>query len=221
MRILLLEDHQSLAEGIIQGLGRMGYVVDHCLTLAQADAALSTDRFDLAIFDLGLPDGRSVSLIKQLRKAGNRLPVIVLTAFDDLESKLSALNEGANDYVVKPFELRELEARIRAQLRSQTQQVNDTVTCGELTVDLAAQQCRVGEQTIHLTRLEWLIMKQLALNLGKIVSKEQLESACYGWGGDNESNSLEVHLHHLRKKLPANTIHTARGLGYRLSESKP
>lgn len=221
MRLLLLEDDKILAEGIVVGLTRMGYVVEHAVNLSQAESALKTDQFELAIFDLGLPDGNAIHLIKKLRKIGSEIPVLVLTAWDDIDTKVAALNEGANDYVVKPFELRELEARIRVQVRKANHQLNDIIQCGELSVDLGSQQCRFRNQVINLTRLEWLVLKQLALHLGKIVSKEQLESACYGWNGDNESNSLEVHIHHLRKKLDPRLITTVRGLGYRLQEESP
>lgn len=218
MRLLLLEDDKTLAEGIIKGLNRMGYVVELAMNLSQAESALKTDQFELAIFDLGLPDGNAVSLIKKLRKAGQQVPIVVLTAWDDIDTKVLALNEGANDYVVKPFELRELEARIRVHVRKENQQLNDVIICGELSVDIASQQCRFRNKVINLTRLEWLLVKQLALHMGRIVSKEQLESACYGWNGDNESNSLEVHIHHLRKKLDPSLITTIRGLGYRLKD---
>lgn len=214
MRLLLLEDDSLLAEGIINGLTRMGYVVEPAVNLSQADSALKTDEFELAIFDLGLPDGNAVSLIKALRKAGNPIPIVVLTAWDDIDTKVLALNEGANDYVVKPFELRELEARIRVQVRKANAQLSDLITCGELSVDLSSPQCRFKGKRVTLTRLEWLLLKQLALHMGKIVSKEQLETACYGWSGENESNSLEVHMHHLRRKLDSNVIKTIRGLGY-------
>lgn len=214
MRLLLLEDDSLLAEGIINGLTRMGYVVELAINLSQAEMALKTDEFELAIFDLGLPDGNAVSLITALRKVGNPIPIVVLTALDDIDTKVLALNEGANDYVVKPFELRELEARIRVQVRKANAQLSDLITCGELSVDLSSQQCRFKGKRVTLTRLEWLLLKQLALHMGKIVSKEQLETACYGWSGENESNSLEVHMHHLRRKLDSNVIKTIRGLGY-------
>lgn len=218
MRLLLLEDDKTLAEGIVKGLTRMGYVVELSGNLLQAESAFKTDQFELAIFDLGLPDGNGISLIKKLRKAGKSVPIIVLTAWDDIDTKVSALNEGANDYVVKPFELRELEARIRVQVRKVKSQLADVIACGDLSVDLSSQQCRFRNKVINLTRLEWLLLKQLALHVGKIVSKEQLESACYGWEGDNESNSLEVHIHHLRKKLDPSLIRTIRGLGYLLKD---
>lgn len=218
MRLLLLEDDKYLAEGIIKGLGRMGYLVELAANLSEAESALRTDKFDLAIFDLGLPDGNAVPLIKKLRKAGQEIPILVLTAWDDIDTKVLALNEGANDYVVKPFELRELEARIRVQVRKANQHLNDIITCGQLNIDLSSQECRFRDKTINLTRLEWLLLKQLALHKGKIVSKEQLASACYGWGGEHESNSLEVHIHHLRKKIDGNLISTIRGLGYRLQD---
>jgi len=218
MRLLLLEDDKTLAEGIIKGLNRMGYMVELAMNLSQAESALKTDQFELAIFDLGLPDGNAISLIKKLRKAGQQIPIVVLTAWDDIDTKVLALNEGANDYVVKPFELRELEARVRVQVRKANHQLNDIITCGDLSVDIASQQCRFRSKTINLTRLEWILLKQLALHAGKIVSKEQLETACYGWGGDNESNSLEVHIHHLRKKLNPGLITTIRGLGYLLKD---
>ena len=178
MRLLLLEDDKHLAEGIIKGLGRMGYLVELAANLSEAESALRTDKFDLAIFDLGLPDGNAVPLI----------------------------------------ELRELEARIRVQVRKANQHLNDIITCGQLNIDLSSQECRFRDKMINLTRLEWLLLKQLALHKGKIVSKEQLASACYGWGGEHESNSLEVHIHHLRKKIDGNLISTIRGLGYRLQD---
>lgn len=218
MRILLLEDDSILAEGIIKGLSQMGYLVELCVSLSQAKNALLTDTFEVTIFDLGLPDGNAVKLIKEIRQSGDKTPIIVLTAWDDIEVKLLALNEGANDYVVKPFELRELEARIRVQHRKIQHHLNDTICCGKLEVDLASQRCHYDQEPIHLTRLEWLLLKQLALNIGRIVSKEQLENACYGWNGENESNSVEVHIHHLRKKLSPDLIKTIRGLGYILKE---
>ncbi|AAV82481.1 UNVERIFIED_ORG: two-component system OmpR family response regulator/two-component system response regulator QseB [Idiomarina abyssalis] len=218
MRLLLLEDDKTLAEGIIKGLNRMGYMVELAMNLSQAESALKTDQFELAIFDLGLPDGNAVSLIKKLRKAGQPVPIVVLTAWDDVDTKVLALNEGANDYVVKPFELRELEARVRVQVRKANLQLNDVINCGDLSVDIASQQCRFQRKLINLTRLEWILLKQLALHVGKIVSKEQLETACYGWDSDNESNSLEVHIHHLRKKLNPSLITTIRGLGYLLKD---
>ena len=169
MRLLLLEDDKHLAEGIIKGLGRMGYLVELAANLSEAESALRTDKFDLAIFDLGLPDGNAVPLIK-------------------------------------------------VQVRKANQHLNDIITCGQLNIDLSSQECRFRDKMINLTRLEWLLLKQLALHKGKIVSKEQLASACYGWGGEHESNSLEVHIHHLRKKIDGNLISTIRGLGYRLQD---
>ncbi len=218
MRLLLLEDDRILADGVIQGLRKMGYSVELATTLTEAQSALDTDQFDLAIFDLGLPDGNAVSLIRSIRKSGMQIPIIVLTAWDEVDTKVHALNEGANDYVVKPFELREIEARIRVHVRRSLSQLSDTMVFGDLSVDIGAHKCVYRNEDVALTRLEWLLIKQLLLNAGKIVSKEQLASACYGWDGENESNALEVHIHHLRKKLFPSLITTVRGLGYSIKK---
>ncbi|MBC3767556.1 response regulator [Neptunicella marina] len=219
MRILLVEDDKDVAAGIIQGLEQQGYKVEHCANCAQTKAALSTDKFGAAIFDLGLPDGESMPLIKQIKSEPEAMPIIVLTAWDDIEKKLTALNMGADDYVVKPFDIRELEARIRVVVRRSQARQNDQISHGLLSIDLNNHSCEFDGHSIMLTQREWLLLKEFMLNKKRVLTREHLESLCFGWDGDTESNVLEVHIHKLRKKISKDVIRTVRGVGYLLGDS--
>lgn len=217
MRILLVEDDELIAQGIISGLHKQGYQVEHCSTKRQAESALATDTFQLIIFDLGLPDGVAIPLIHQLKENGLASPILVLTAWDTVDQKLAALNAGADDYVVKPFDLRELEARIRVLVRRQQGRQHDQLQWRTLTMDLATQEVRNDDELVPLTRREWLLLKEFMLNPKRILSREHLESVVYGWESEIESNAIEVHLHHLRKKLGKDLLRNVRGVGYLLN----
>jgi|AZIJ01.1.fsa_nt_gi Response regulators consisting of a CheY-like receiver domain and a winged-helix DNA-binding domain len=218
MRILLLEDNATMAESISSELSKLGYLVDVATTVSQTHRALMSNNIDVGVFDISLIHESIGTLIREVRARGFNTPIIVLTTWEDIETKFDILFEGASDYVVKPFEIRELESRIQVQYQKLQHALNSQIACGKLEIDLATNQCRYDNKDVGLTRLEWRVLKQLALNVGKVVSKEQLENACYGWHNDNESNSVEVHLHYLRKKLSPDLIKTVRGFGYILKE---
>ena len=217
MRILLVEDDELIAAGIVSGLTQNGYHVDHCVTGKQAEAALRSDQFQLLIFDLGLPDGLAIPLIQRLKQQGLSAPILVLTAWDQIDRKVAALDAGADDYMVKPFDLRELEARIRVLVRRQQARSDDVLDYAGVSMDLAQQSVSYQGQALVLTRREWLLLKEFLLNPKRILSRERLESVCYGWDGDIESNTIEVHIHHLRKKTNKNLIRNVRGMGYMLA----
>ncbi|WP_417682852.1 response regulator [Pseudidiomarina aquimaris] len=218
MRLLLVEDDTLIAEGIVTGLKKLGYHVDHCVSQRQAESALSTDTFQLLILDLGLPDGLAIPLIAKLKSRGLPTPILVLTAWDDVEKKVAALDAGADDYVVKPFDLRELEARIRVLVRRHQGRQSDAIHWRNLTMDLASHDVRVDNDIVDLTRREWLLLKEFMLNPKRILSREHLESVLYGWEAEIESNAIEVHLHHLRKKLGRDLLRNVRGVGYILNQ---
>lgn len=217
MRILLVEDDITLAKGMVTSLKRMGYQPEHCTTGKQALLALAGSEFALMILDLGLPDGFAITVLKAIRKSANSIPVLVLTAQDDLEIKVTAFNTGADDYVVKPVDVLELEARIRALCRRHAPRRNDQLTITDLALDLATLQCTYRNQNINLTRREFMLLKDFMLQPNHIMSRKQLEELCYGWEGETESNAIEVHIHSLRKKLHPHLIKTIRGVGYMLN----
>jgi len=214
MRILLTEDDKLLAEGLVTGLKRMGYQLEHCNNGKHTLQALLNSEFSLLILDLGLPDGSAVPLIKSIRVNELALPILVLTAQDQLETKLEALNNGADDYLVKPVDIRELEARIRVLLRRRNDRRQDLLVSSNITLDLQAHECSCDDQIVNLTRREFILLKEFMSNPGRVFSREHLEELSYGWEGGSESNALDVHMHNLRKKLPDNVIRTVRGIGF-------
>jgi len=217
MRILLVEDDIALATGMITSLKRMGYQPEHCTNGKQALQALDDSHFALLILDLGLPDGFAIDVLKTLRKNGHLLPVLVLTAQDDVEIKVAAFNQGADDYVVKPVDVLELEARIRAISRRHAPRRDDVLSVADVSLDLNNLQCSYRGHTVNLTRREFMLLKDFMLQPDRIFSRRQLEELCHGWDGEAESNSLEVHIHSLRKKLDPQLIKTIRGVGYMLN----
>lgn len=216
MRILLVEDDELLAQGMVTRLKRMGYQPEHCTTGKQALLAAQDSSFSLMILDLGLPDGFALDVIKQLRQQGVSMPILVLTAQSQLDIKLTALNSGADDYLVKPIDVLELEARIRVLSRRQQQRTDDNLQLAGISLNLHNHQCSFRQQDISLTRREFMLLKEFMLKPDRILSRQQLEELSYGWDGDTESNAIEVHIHNLRKKLSAEVIKTVRGVGYML-----
>ena len=216
MHVLLTEDNALIASGIVAGLEAQGFTVTHAATAAQADVLLRTARFDLMILDLGLPDEDGLHFLHRLRRRGLELPVLILTARDAVAERVAGLQAGADDYLVKPFDLRELAARLQALLRRAAGRTTHIVEHGPLTYDPAACAAFMTGVPVDLSRREQSLLQALLQNPGRVLSAEQLKDAVYGLGDDVESNALNVHIHHLRRKLGNGIVETVRGLGYRL-----
>ncbi len=217
MRLLLVEDDALLNQGLTRTLGNEGYAMESVSDLASARAYIASDDIDMVILDLGLPDGDGLTLMSQIKGRKKPLPVLILTARDSLDDKIKGLDLGADDYLVKPFEVDELLARLRVLSRRISGVTSSLLHCAALRLDLAAHQAWVEEQPLSLPRKEYMLLKALMENQGRVLSKEQLEQKLYQWGEELGSNAIEVHIHHLRKKLPANMIKTLRGIGYVLA----
>ncbi|MEK8090260.1 response regulator [Thermithiobacillus plumbiphilus] len=214
MRILLVEDDALLGDGVRQGLKLEGYAVDWLRDGAQADAALQSESYELLLLDLGLPRLSGLELLKALRIRGQTLPVLILTARDAVADRVQGLDAGADDYLVKPFDLDELAARVRALLRRPAAQAGSQLVHGDLVLDPATHTLSRAGQPVNLSAREYQLLHTLLSKAGRVLSREQLESALYGWDEEVESNAVEVHIHHLRKKLGTELIRTVRGAGY-------
>lgn len=218
MRLLLVEDDALIAQGLVHSLQKEGYSVDHAPTLKSAYHLLDADNTELVVLDLGLPDGDGLELLKHIRRKKMAIAVIVLTARDSIEDKIAGLDLGADDYLPKPFEPKELFARLRVVSRRFTQITSSTLHYENIELDLASHSAKVDNESLNLPRKEFMLLKALMENMGRVLSKEQLENKLYQWGEELGSNAIEVHIHHLRKKLPADTIKTLRGIGYVLGK---
>jgi two-component system, OmpR family, response regulator len=216
MRILLIEDEPNLGAAVQEHLTADGHAVDWCARLDDADAALRAVGYGLVLLDLNLPDGRGLDLLRTLRAGGSTCPVIVITAQDQISDRIAGLNAGADDYMVKPFDLHELSARVLAVARRYTGNPNPTARFGDLEIDRTAHWVRRGGHEIELTRREWTILDLLIQRPGTIVSKDRIEEALYAFDAEVESNTVEVHISRLRKKLGRDSIRTFRGIGYRV-----
>ncbi|MEC7764807.1 MAG: response regulator transcription factor [Pseudomonadota bacterium] len=216
MRILLIEDDTVLGTAVRDQIAADGQSVDWVTRLDEAKVALNGAGYDLILLDLMLPDGRGVPFLRELRKRGDVTPVMILTALDQLSDRIEGLNAGADDYLVKPFDLAELSARIGSVARRYAGNPNPLVTHGEIEVDLAARQVTRGGRPVSLTAREWAMFEALLTRPGQLLSKAQLEDKLYEFGSEFESNTIEAHVSRLRKKLGAEVIKTERGLGYRL-----
>jgi len=214
MRVLLIEDDALLGDGIRAGLKQAGFAVDWSQDGHAAKLALETEDYAIAVLDLGLPRLSGMELLKWLRGRGSKLPVLILTARDTVADRISGLDTGADDYLIKPFDLDELIARLRALLRRSSGQAAPTLKHGDIELDPAAHQVRKDGQPVELSGREFTLLHELLLHAGRIRSREQLEQRLYGWGEEVESNAVEVHIHHLRKKLGTELIRTMRGVGY-------
>ena len=219
MRILLIEDDRVLGEAVRDQLAADGQSVDWVDRLDAAGAALATTPFDLMLLDLMLPDGRGLPFLRGLRGRGDATPVIILTALDQLSDRIEGLNAGADDYLVKPFDLAELSARIGSVARRYSGNPNPFVTHGPLEVDLAARVLMREGQPLTLTAREWALFEAFLARPGQLLSKSQLEDKLYAFGAEVEPNTIEVHISRLRKKLGPGLIETERGLGYRLARA--
>lgn len=216
MRILLIEDDTILGAAVRDQIAADGYSVDWVTRLDAADDALSTAAYDLVLLDLMLPDGRGIPFLKKLRGRGSVTPVIILTALDQVTDRIEGLNAGADDYLVKPFDLAELSARIGSVARRYTGNPNPIIRHGSLEIDLAARRVTKEGKKIVLTAREWVLFEAFLQRPGQLLSKAQLEERLYSFDAEIDSNAIEVHISRLRKKLGAEVIETERGLGYRL-----
>jgi len=224
MRLLIVEDETRIAELVKTGLGRAGFAVDVVGLCADARAALSVMCYDAAVIDLGLPDGDGLDLLRELRGKGNQTPVLVLTARDAVEDRVSGLDTGADDYLVKPFAMTELVARTKALLRRPGGVLGVTLKAGNLSFDTIERDVRIGGVPLVLPRRESAILENLMRRVGRVVPKLVLEEKLYGLDDEHESNPIPVHVHHLRRKLldagASAEIHTVRGVGYLLTETE-
>ena len=216
MRILIVEDDQLLGSGLRTGLRQVGWSADWLQDADAAEHALMVEHFDVLVLDLGLPGRDGLSLLRDLRRDGNYLPVLILTARDAIEDRVAGLDAGADDYLLKPFVLDELCARVRALLRRSRGQVSTLLQAGDLVVDTIRREVRVNGRPICLSPKEYALLESLAGASGRVVSRDKLHTGTYGWYKDVDSNALEVHIHNLRQKLGGRRILTVRGVGYRL-----
>jgi two-component system OmpR family response regulator len=216
MRVLLVEDDTVLGAAVRDQIAGDGHSVDWVTRLDRAGDALATTVYDLVLLDLMLPDGRGIPFLKTLRGRGDVTPVIILTALDQVSDRIDGLNTGADDYLVKPFDLAELSARIGSVARRYVGNPNPLITLGPLEVDLAARSILSGGRPVVLTAREWVLFEAFLQRPGQLLSKAQLEERLYSFDKEVESNAIEVHVSRLRKKLGAHVIETERGLGYRL-----
>ena len=216
MRILLVEDDPGLGAAVRDQIAAEGHTADWMRTLADAGAAAGTVAYDLILLDLMLPDGRGLDFLADLRGQGAETPVIILTARDRIADRIAGLNAGADDYLVKPFNLAELSARIGAVSRRYAGKPNPAVRIGGLMVDLAARRVTGPAGDIALTQREWIILEAFVQRPGLVIPKSVLEERLYSFDATVESNTIEVYVSRLRKKLGAGLIETQRGLGYRL-----
>jgi len=219
MRVLLIEDEPALGAAVEEHIRDAGHAVDRVLRLDDAEAALRAVDYGLVLLDLNLPDGSGLTLLKAMRRAGDVRPVIILTARDQVRDRIEGLNAGADDYLVKPFDLHELAARVAAVARRSGGNPNTIIRLRDMEIDTAARSLRIEGRRVDLTAREWAIFEALLRRPGAIVSKEQLEDALYSFDQEVESNTIEVHVSRLRKKLGKDAITTIRGVGYRLEEA--
>ncbi len=219
MQILLVEDDVLLADGLRTALRREGFTVNVVATGAAALSTFRAEKPDLVILDLGLPDMDGLKVLEKLRAGDKQLPVLILTARDTIEDKVSGLDLGADDYLVKPFEMPELLARLRVLERRTTSSLTSTISIGPVVLDTLAQKVCVDGAELELPRREYMLLKALMENPGRILSRDTLEKRLYGWGEELASNSIEVHIHHLRKKIRTDLIKTVRGVGYTVSKA--
>ncbi len=216
MRILLIEDDTILGAALRDQVMADGHSVDWVTRLDAAGDAMATAQHDLLLLDLMLPDGRGIVFLRRLRAKGSVTPVIILTALDQISDRIEGLNAGADDYLVKPFDLGELSARIGAVARRYSGNPNPILRHGDLDIDLAARSIRRAGRPVTLTAREWALFEAFLARPGQLLSKAQLDEQLYAFDAEIESNTIEVHISRLRKKLGAGAIVTERGLGYRL-----
>jgi two-component system OmpR family response regulator/two-component system response regulator QseB len=214
MRVLLVEDDALLGDGLRAGLRQRGFEVDWVRDGRAAERELRAEPYAAAVLDLGLPLMDGLDALASVRAAGVRTPVLVLTARDAVPDRVKGLDAGADDYIVKPIDLDELAARLRALVRRAHGQAQDTLACQGVVLDPAARTVTLDGEPVVLTAREFHLLHVLMLGAGRVLSREQLEQQLYGWGQEVDSNAVEVHVHHLRRKLRPGFVETVRGVGY-------
>jgi DNA-binding response OmpR family regulator len=219
MRILIVEDDPTLGDGLLRGLRDLGFVADWVRDGAAADRALQTESFGAVVLDLGLPGMGGREVLRRARQQGNRVPILVLTSRDAVEDRIDGLDAGADDYVVKPVALGELAARLRALARRMASDGTLVLQVGDLKIEPASRLVTWQGRSIDLGAREFALLEELTRSAGRVLSREQLESRLYEWDRALESNAIEVHIHHLRKKLSPDLIRTVRGVGYLMPRS--
>ncbi|MEA9389233.1 two-component system response regulator PmrA [Acerihabitans sp. TG2] len=220
MKILITEDDKLLQEGLQLALAQEGYAADCAANLHQADNFINSTDYSLVILDLGLPDGDGNTLLNKWRKNGNDVPVLILTARDDIAERVRGLNLGADDYLTKPFALTELLARVRAIIRRHQGASNNLIWADNISLDLNSHEVTVDGKIIELTPKEFAILSRLMLRAGHRIHREILHQDLYNWEDDPSSNSLEVHVHNLRQKIGKDRIRTLRGFGYLITKER-
>ena len=217
MRVLVVEDDPMIGRAVEAGLRHGGYAVDWVRDGADAARALANGVYELALLDLGLPRRDGLEILKNVRRSGGTLPVLIITARDSVADRIAGLDAGADDYLMKPFNLEELLARVRAVLRRHQGRSSPEMTYGALTVDPVQHRVFFQGVEVELSAREFAVLEALMKEPGAVVTREKLEDAVYGWGEEVGSNSIEVHLHHLRRKLTPQIIRNVRGVGYRIA----
>ncbi len=214
MRILLVEDDNLLGQSMVTSLSRHGFTVDWLTHGGGVNTALKTEKFTAVILDLTLPDIDGLEVLRRIRDAGFQLPVMILTARDDIQDRVKGLDGGADEYVGKPFALEELLARLRVLIRRQSGSANERIRVGDLALSLSEQLITFQQEPLKLTRNEFKLLASLMTNAGRVMSKEQLAQSIHGWEDSTNEKSIEVHIHNLRKKVPNMLIKNVRGVGY-------
>ncbi|HTT01485.1 MAG TPA: response regulator transcription factor [Steroidobacteraceae bacterium] len=214
MRVLLVEDDQMIAEAVRTALRQDGYTVDHVADGGNAATALRSATFDILLLDLGLPRRDGLEVLKELRSRRDTTPVIIITARDDVQSRVAGLDAGADDYLIKPFDLDELAARMRSVIRRGAGRGAPVIEHAAIRLNTITREVYLAGQPIALSAREYAVLEALLQRPGAILSRTQLEDRLYGWGGEIESNAVEVYIHSLRRKLGSDAIRTQRGVGY-------
>jgi DNA-binding response OmpR family regulator len=219
MQILLVEDDLSLADGLQQALGHEGITVNHVANGKEALYVIESFPPDIVLLDLGLPDMDGLEVIKEIRRKKLTTPVLILTARNTVQDTVSGLDCGADDYLAKPFEISELLARIRVlERRISTTVESNEIIIGPVSLDTGSMQVKVSDKALILSKSEYMLLKALMQNAGRVQTRDGLESQLYSWGEEVSSNALEVHIHHLRKKIGIEFIKTVRGVGYTVNK---
>ncbi|HWW06401.1 response regulator transcription factor [Collimonas sp.] len=218
MRLLLVEDDLMVGEAVRKGLRQDGFAIDWVQDGAAALSALAQEDYQLLLLDLGLPKKNGLEVLKSLRAGGNRIPVLILTARDAVADRVAGLDGGADDYLVKPFDLEELAARIRALLRRQSGRAEPLIELGQLTLNPATHEVLLEGRQINLSAREFALLRAFLDRPGVVLSRAQLEEKMYGWDDSIESNAVEVYIHALRKKLGSDFIKNVRGIGYMVAK---
>jgi two-component system OmpR family response regulator/two-component system response regulator QseB len=217
MRILVIEDDDLLGDAIQAGLKQSGYAVDWMKDGVSADHALITEAYAAVVLDLGLPRMSGLEVLQSLRRRNTPIPVLILTALDTVEARIKGLDAGADDYLAKPFDMGELAARLRALVRRASGKISATLQAAGVELEPATHRVSYRNQPVDLPAKEFAVLHALMLNAGRVLSRAQIEEQLYAWGEEVESNAVEVHIHHLRRKLFPELITTIRGVGYMIA----